>query len=418
MPYLARRRRSPFIDKETRMFRSIAVTLGAVAAMSTACAVYAQSSEPIRIALIASKTGPSETYARDTERGVRMGLEYLTNNTMTLNGRKIELIVKDDQFKPELSKALLAEAYGDDKADIAIGTSWSGGALAMMPVAAEYRKVFIAEPAIADSITGEKSNRYVFRASRNSFQDALATAVTAGKGANIAFLAPDYVYGRDGVKSFKEALTAIKSDAKVVHEEYIPLSTSDFTASFQRIVEAFKDKQGPKKLYVVWGAPNPIKKIADMGPERHGIQIGSVGGASLDYMKNWPGLNVEGGTFYFYNFPKNKMNDWLVTEHQKRYKVPPDLFTAGGFAAVSAAIEGIRKAGSTDTNKLIAAMEGMTFETPKGPITFRKEDHQGMQVQYHFRTKKAAQGEWDLLELVREIPASEMPVPINRRNGG
>jgi branched-chain amino acid transport system substrate-binding protein len=402
------------------MFRSIAVVLTAAVSFAATGAAWAQSNAPIRIALIASKTGPSETYARDTERGVRMGLEYLTDNTMTVIGRKVELIVKDDQFKPELSKALLAEAYGDDKADLAIGTSWSGGALAMMPVALEYRKVFIAEPAIADSITGDKSNRYVFRASRNSFQDALATAVTAGKGANIAFLAPDYVYGRDGVKSFKEALASIKSDAKVVHEEYIPLSTSDFTASFQRIADALKDKQGPKKLYVIWGAPNPIKKIADMGPERYGIQLGSIGGASLDYMKNWPGLNVEGGTFYFYTFPKNKMNDWLVAEHQKRYKVPPDLFTAGGFAAIAAAVEGIRKANSTDTEKLIAAMEGMTFDTPKGPITFRKEDHQGMQTQYHFRTVKAPKSEWDLLELVREIPPAEMPVPINAkpRTGG
>ncbi|HJV87752.1 MAG TPA: substrate-binding domain-containing protein [Noviherbaspirillum sp.] len=395
------------------MFRPIALTLTAAAAFALAGTAVAQSKAPIRIALIASKTGPSETYARDTERGVRLGLEYLTNNTMTIDGRKVELIVKDDQFKPELAKAMLAEAYGDDKADIAIGTSWSGGALAMLPVAQEYKKIFIAEPAIADSITGEKFNRYVFRASRNSFQDALATAVTAGKGASIAFLAPDYVYGRDGVKSFKEALAAIKSDAKVVHEEYVPLSTSDFTASFQRIVDALKDKPGTKKLYVIWGAPNPIKKIADMGTDRYGIQIGSIGGASLDYMKNWPGTNVDGGTFYYYNFPKNKMNDWLVAEHKKRYNVPPDLFTAGGFAAVAAAVEGIRKAKSTDTDKLIAAMEGMTFDTPKGPITLRKEDHQGMQVQYHFRTKKAGGAEWDLLDLVREIPAAEMPVPIH-----
>lgn len=400
------------------MFRSIALTLTAAASMAAAGAALAQNTGPIKIALIASKTGPSESFARDTERGVRLALEYLTNNTMAINGRKVELIVKDDQFKPELAKAMLAEAYGDDKADIAIGTSWSGGALAMMPVAQEYRKVFIAEPAIADSITGEKSNRYVFRASRNSFQDALATAVTVGKGASIAFLAPDYVYGRDGVKSFKEALATIKSDAKVVHEEYIPLSTSDFTASFQRIVDAFKDKQGPKKLYVIWGAPNPIRKVADMGLDRHGIQIGSIGGASLDYMKNWPGLNVEGGTFYYYTFPKNKMNDWLVAEHQKRYKMPPDLFTAGGFAAAAAAVEGIRKANSTDTEKLIAAMEGMTFDTPKGPITFRKEDHQGMQAQYHFRSKKTSANEWDLLELAREIPPTEMPVPVHKRPGG
>lgn len=396
------------------MFRSIALTVAAAATLAATGTAFAQNNNtPIRIALIASKTGPSESYARDTERGVRLGLEYLTNNTMTINGRKVELIVKDDQFKPELAKAMLAEAYGDDKADIAIGTSWSGGTLAMMPVAAEYKKILIAEPAIADSITGEKFNRYVFRASRNSFQDALATAVTAGNGASIAFLAPDYVYGRDGVKSFKEALAAIKSDAKVVHEEYIPLSTSDFTASFQRIVDALKDKPGAKKLYVIWGAPNPIRKIADMGTDRHGIQIGSIGGASLDYMKNWPGINVDGGTFYYYNFPKNKMNDWLVAEHQKRYKLPPDLFTAGGFTAVAAAVEAIRKANSTDTDKLVAAMEGMTFDSPKGPITLRKEDHQGMQAQYHFRTRKASGSEWDLLELVREIPAAEMPVPVH-----
>ena len=129
----------------------------------------AQDARPIKIALIASKTGPSEAYARDTERGLRMGLEYLTQGTMTVLGRKIELIVKDDQMKPELSKALLAEALGDDKADLAIGTSWSGGALSMAPVAEEYKKVLMVEPAIADSLTGSAWNRYLFRASRNSF---------------------------------------------------------------------------------------------------------------------------------------------------------------------------------------------------------------------------------------------------------
>ena len=114
--------------------------------------------KPIKIALIASKTGPSEQYARDTERGLRIGLEQLTNGTMTVIGRKIELIVKDDQFKPDLSKAMLTEAFGDDNADIAIGTSWSGGALAMAPVAAEYKKILMVEPAIADSLTGDRKS--------------------------------------------------------------------------------------------------------------------------------------------------------------------------------------------------------------------------------------------------------------------
>lgn len=375
-------------------------------------AALAQAGKPIKIALIASKTGPSEQYARDTERGVRLALDYLTQGSMTLLDRKIELIVKDDQMKPEQSKALLTQAFADDKADIAIGTSWSGGALAMAPVAEEYGKILMVEPAIADSLTGSAWNKYLFRASRNSFQDALATAVALKDGDNVAFLAPDYVYGKDGVKAFKDALGATKSRANLVHEEYIPLSTTDFTAPMQRIFDRMKDLKGKKYLVVIWGAPNPIRKISELNPGRYGIEFLSIGGANLDNAKPWKGLDVGGGTFYYYDFPKNPMNDWLVAEHRKRYNVPPDLFTAGGFTAAAAIVAGIKKAGSVDTPKLIAAMEAMEFDTPKGKMTFRKEDHQAMQVQYQFRMKKDGQGEWDLFELVREIPASEMPVPV------
>jgi len=335
---------------------------------------------------------------------------------MTVIGRKIEVVVKDDQMKPELSKAMLTEALGDDKADIAVGTSWSGGALSMVPVAEEYKKILMVEPAIADSLTGANWNRYLFRASRNSFQDALATAAALKDGDSVAFLAPDYVYGKDGVAAFKEAMTATKSKAKVVHEEFIPLSTNDFTAPMQRIFDAMKTASGKKYLLVIWGAPNPIRKISELKPERFGIEFLSIGGGNLENMKPWKGLDVGGGTYYYYGFPKNPMNDWLVTEHQKRFKQPPDLFTAGGFVTAAAIIAGIKKANSTDTEKLIAAMENMEFDTPKGKMKFRKEDHQAMQAQYQFKVKKASQGEWDLLDLVREIPAAEMPVPLKVKN--
>jgi len=392
-----------------------------LAAACTACAALtllvpqgaaAQDNKPIRIALIASKTGPSEAYARDTERGLRLGLEYLTQNTMAVIGRKIELIVKDDQMKPELSKAMLTEAFGDDKADIAIGTSWSGGALSMVPVAEEYKKILMIEPAIADSLTGANWNRYLFRASRNSFQDALATAVVLKDGDSVAFLAPDYIYGRDTVAAFKDAMAATKSTAKVMHEEFIPLSTTDFTAPMQRIFDSLKSATGRKYLVVVWSAPNPIRKLSEMKPERFGIEFLSIGGGNLENMKSWKGLDLGGGTYYYYGFPKNPMNDWLVAEHQKRFKQPPDLFTAGGFVTAAAVIAGIRKANSADSEKLIAAMENMEFDTPKGKMKFRKEDHQAMQPQYQFRVKKSPSGEYDLLDLVREIPASEMPVPV------
>src|SRR3954468_23647077 len=79
--------------------------------------------EDIKIALIAGKTGPLEAYAKQTEAGFMMGLEYLTKGTMTLNGRKISVIVKDDQLKGDLAKTLLGQAYSDDNVDIAVGTS-------------------------------------------------------------------------------------------------------------------------------------------------------------------------------------------------------------------------------------------------------------------------------------------------------
>ena len=387
--------------------------VAAIAALACWIAPQALAQDkPIKIALIASKTGPSEAYARDTERGLRLGLEYLTQGSMTLLNRKIEVIVKDDQMKPELSKAMLTEALADDKADIAVGTSWSGGALSMAPVAEEYGKILMVEPAIADSLTGSAWNKYLFRASRNSFQDALASAAGLKDGDNVAFLAPDYVYGKDGVKAFKDALVSTKSKAKVIHEEFIPLSTSDFTAPMQRIFDRMKDLQGKKYLVVIWGAPNPIRKISELNPGRYGIEFLSIGGANLENAKPWKGLDVSGGTFYYYGFPKNAMNDWLVAEHQKRYQVPPDLFTAGGFVTAAAIVAGIKKACTVDTPKLIAAMEGMEFDTPKGKMSFRKEDHQALQAQYQFRMKKSPAGEWDLFDLVREIPASEMPLPI------
>jgi branched-chain amino acid transport system substrate-binding protein len=372
------------------------------------------SAADLKVALIAGKTGALEPYAKETETGFMMGLEYLTGGKMEINGRKLKVIVKDDQSKPDMGRTLLAEAYGDDKVDIAVGTTSSGSAIAMLPVAAEYKKVLLVEPAVADAITGDKWNRYVFRSARSSMQDAMAAATIAPSG-SYGFLAQDYAFGRDAVKAAREALVAVKSKAKIVHEEYAPQATTDFTASAQRLFDALKDKPQPRVLTIVWAGPSPMNKLADMKPERYGIVL-APGGNILPVMKTWKNFaGTEGTIYYYYAFPKNKMNDWLVAEHTKRFKAPPDMFTAGGFAAASAVVTALTKAGSGDTEKLIAAMEGMDFETPKGKMTFRKEDHQALQPMYHFRIKKDQKSEWDLLELVREIPAAEIPMPIKNK---
>jgi branched-chain amino acid transport system substrate-binding protein len=382
-------------------------------ALTAAAPAAAQSKGEIRIAHVYSKSGPLEAYGKQTQTGLMLGLEYATGGTMTVAGKKIVVIEKDDQGKPDVGKSLLATAYGDDKADIAIGPSSSGVALALLPVAEEYKKVLLVEPAVADSITGDKWNKYIFRTGRNSSQDAIANAVALDKeGVSIATVAQDYAFGRDGIKAFKDAL----KKAKIVHEEYLPANTSDFTAGGQRVIDALKDKPGRKIIYFYWaGAGNPLK-IADMDLKRYNIEV-AAGGNILPAMVAYkPYAGMEGATYYYFGIPKNPVNEWLVANHYKQFKTPPDFFTAGGMSAAIAVVEALKKTnGDTNTDKLIKTMEGMSFESPKGKMTFRPEDHQAMQSMFHTRIKNDPAFAWGVPELVREIKPDEMNVPIKNK---
>ena len=394
-------------------FRRLVLLAGAATALGLAATAHAQPKGDIRIAHVYSKTGPLEAYGKQTQIGLLLGLEYATGGTMTVAGRKLVVIEKDDQGKPDVGKNLLATAYGDDKADIAVGPTSSGVALALLPVAEEYKKVLLVEPAVADSITGDKWNRYVFRTGRNSSQDAISNAVAQDReGTSIATLAQDYAFGRDGVKAFKDSV----KKAKIVHEEYLPAATTDFTAGAQRLIDALKDKPGRKVIWIVWaGAGNPFK-IADLDLKRYGIEIatgGNIMPAMVAY-KQFPGM--EGATYYYFGIPKNPVNEWLVANHYTKYKTPPDFFTAGGMAAGIAVVEALKKTnGDGAAEKLIPAMEGMSFASPKGRMTFRKEDHQAMQSMYHFKVKADPAFAWGVPELVREIKPEEMDVPIRNK---
>ncbi|MGM0583890.1 MAG: substrate-binding domain-containing protein [Pseudomonadota bacterium] len=384
--------------------------LGAAAA-ALALSAGAASAE-IRIAHVYGKTGPLEAYAKQSHAGLMMGLEYATDGTMEIDGEKIVVIEKDTQLDPARGRALLAEAYADDEADLAVGPVSSGVALAMLPVAQDYEKILLVEPAVADSITGENWNRYIFRTGRNSSQDAVSNAVALGKeGTKIATLAQDYAFGRDGVAAFKEALDG--TGAEVVREEYVPADTTDFTAAAERIFNAMKGEEGEKKLFIIWaGGGNPMGKINAMEPGRFGIEIATGGNilAAMKAYKELPGM--EGATYYYYEIPENPINDWLVKEHMDRFGTPPDFFTAGGMSAGLAIVKAIREAGSTDTEALIETMEGMEWETPKGTMRFREEDHQALQSMYHFRIDVEEDVEWGIPTLVRELKIEDMDIPV------
>jgi len=393
--------------------------LAAAALLALAGPALAQPAKPIKVALIEDKTGPLEAYAKQDVTGFRLGVEYATHGTNMVAGHKIEIIEKDSQTKPDVGRNLLAEAYGDDDVDLAVGGTSSAVALAMLPVAQDNKKVLIVDAAVADSITGDKWNRFIFRVDRNSSQDAISNALSIGKpGVVIATLAQDYAFGRDGVAAFKAALQS--TGAKLVHEEYAPPTTTDFTAPAQRIFDALAKEQGDKVLFVLWAGADPMTKLAALDPGRLGIRL-ATGGNILPVLKSYKGVpsldGMQGAAYYYFGIPKNPVNDWLVTEHLKRFNEPPDFFTACGMAAGMALVTALEKTkGATDSDTLIAAMEGMDFDSPKGRMQFRREDHQALQAMYGFKLAFDPNVAWAVPVLTHEFSIDEMKVPIaNKR---
>jgi len=362
----------------------------------------------IKIGVLASMTGALESYGKQTTRGFELGLEYATDGTMEVAGKKIEFIIEDTETKPEVAVQKATKLLEDDEVDFLVGSSSSGDTLAVLPLAEEYETIMVVEPAVADSITGSEFNPYIFRTARNSSQDAVAgAAAIAGPGVKIATFAPDYSFGWDGVKAFKQA--AVDLGAEIILEEYADPEATDFSSHIQKIIDA-----KPDYLFVIWSGTNsPWNQIADMKVQDRGIKI-STGAPDIPALKTMNALvGMEGFTVYYHELPDNEINDWLVEEHNKRFNEPPDLFTPGGMTAAIAIVEALKKTeGDTDANKLIEVMEGMTFDTPKGPMTFREEDHQALQTLYSITLEEREGYDYPVPVLIRELTPEETAPPI------
>ncbi|GIN84062.1 ABC transporter permease [Heyndrickxia sporothermodurans] len=403
----------------TKRFSILIGVVITVLLLTTACGSNKASSGKkdgkgtIKIGVLASLTGALESYGKQTKQGFELGLDYATDGKREVNGKKIKVIYEDTETKPEVAVKKATKLLEEDGVDFLVGSSSSGDTLAVLPLAEEYEKIMVVEPAVADSITGSEFNKYIFRTARNSSQDAVAGAAAIAKpGVKIATLAPDYSFGRDGISAFKEA--AEKLGAKITLEEYADPNATDFTSNIQKIINS-----KPDYLYVVWsGANSPWNQIADMKVQEKGIKIstGAPDIAALSTME--PLVGMEGFTVYYHDLPKNEINDWLVTEHKKRYKDEvPDLFTPGGMSAAISIVEALKKTkGGTDSEKLIQTMEGMSFDTPKGKMTFRKEDHQALQTLYAIKLEKKEGVSYPVPVLIRELTPEETAPPVRNKN--
>jgi branched-chain amino acid transport system substrate-binding protein len=369
---------------------------------------------PVRIGALASLSGVLEDYGKQMRRGFELGLEYLTDGTMEVAGRKIEVIWEDTTTVPDVARERATKLLDQDKVDLLVGPTSSADALAILPLVEEFKRVIIVEPAAADVITGQFWNRYVFRTGRNTAQDAIAMAdIIAAPGAKIATLAPDTAFGRAGITPFIPA--AMARGASIVIQEFPPAAATDFTPYLLRIREA-----KPDYLFVVWaGANNPWRQIMELDLKGAGITIstGAPEIAALRMMRDIVGMH--GFTVYYHSVPpSNPMNDWLVAEHKKRFGSPPDIFTSGGMAAASAIVTALEKTGgSTDTETLIAALRGMEFDSPTGKRWFREEDHQAMQPLFEITLNELAGVDHPVPTLVRVISAERLAPPVTVPKG-
>lgn len=363
----------------------------------------------IKIGVLASLTGPLEAYGKQTVEGFELGLEYATDGTMEVAGKKIEFIVEDTETQSDVAVKKATELLEDEGVDFLVGSSSSSDTLAVLPLAEEYERIMIVEPAAADSITGEHFNPYIFRTGRNSSQDAVAGAATiADKGVRIATFAQDNAYGRDGIAAFIEA--AEERGAEIVSEVYADPEATDFTANIQSA-----SSENPDYLFIVWSGSNaPWKQLKDMQVQERGIKI-STAVQDIASLKTMDALiGMEGYSIYYHTLPDNEINDWLVEKHKEKFDGRiPDLFTSGGMTAAIAIVEALKETdGDTDAELLIETMEGMEFDTPKGKMKFREEDHQALQSLYAITLEEQDGVDHPIPVLIRELDLNETEPPI------
>ncbi len=365
---------------------------------------------PLKIGVLSDQSGPLKSYGIQQVRGLRLGFEYATGGTMQVLGRSIELIVEDDASNPEQAVQKVRKLLEQDQVDMLQGSVSSGATLAIIPEVTKARKILMVDPAAADDITGKACSRYVFRTGRNVSQDALTGAKYLVKEGRNRFMnvAPDYAFGHSSAAAWSAVIKA--QGGEILGDIFAPLDTKDFTPYLQRLIQA-----RPDGVVVTWagaGAVTLFQQIAELDVYSNMLVFTGIGDIPSLKATGDAGVGAVGINTYFHLLPRTEVNDWLVKRHLEVHGEPPDLFTAGGMAAAIAIVKGLEKAGSTDSEALIAALEGMSFQGPKGTYTLRAEDHQALQPMYVVRLEKKEGYDYPVPVLIEELPPEATAPPV------
>lgn len=366
------------------------------------------SAAPIKIGVITALSGALAEYGKEWQRGFKIGLEYATQGTNTVDGHPIQVVWKDTATDPNQAVTDAKGLLQDDKVNILTGAVNSASAIAVEPLAQKYKTVYVVGPAVADSITGKNYNPYIFKVSPNSYMEAKAAVLAIPKGSTVAQLAPNYAFGWDSVKAFKDLAT--KAGLKDVLDVYADPKATDFTPQLEKIIQ-----KKPQYLFVTWaGAPGPWKSISDLKLQKQGTTV-VTGIPNIAAIKAlFQGFDgMRGFTTYYYTLPQNPINDYLVQHDKSEFNTVPDLFDPDGMAAAISIVDGLKKTnGDPNGDTLSQAMAGMSFQGPKGTYTYRASDHQALQNQYGVVLKSESGVDYPVPTLTSVIKAADTAPPV------
>jgi len=336
----------------------------------------ARAQAPIRIGEINSYSGGAAPFTGPYRQGVELALEEV-NGKGGLLGRRVEVVFRDDEGQPAEAVKHAQELVANEKVDLIAGTFASHIGLAVSDWAKQNKVLFVAAEPLTEALTWSKGHRYVVRVRPNTHSQGRMLAEEAAKlpykkWANIG---PNYEYGKRAWETFFERLKELKPDVVNVGEHWPTL----FKIEPGPFVTAIMNQQ-PEALYVSLFGSDWIAFVRE-AQKRELFQKMFVVGILLGEPEYIDPLKLEapekmlvtGYPWYDIQTPAHKD---FVTRYQKKYDAYPRLGSLVGYVTYVSAIEAIRRAGSTDTEKLVAAFQNLKVETPIGPITFRASDGQ------------------------------------------
>ena len=352
----------------------------------------------ITVGVITSETGALAGYGKQYLEGFKAGLDYATDGTDEVDGTKLDIVYKDDGGDPDKAVTAAKELIGEG-VNILAGTASSGVALALAEQAAQNKVLYISGPAAADAITG--INEYTFRSGRQSAQD-VATAGTFLddlNGKKVTVFAQNTAFGQGNEAAVKAILGA---KGATVDSILVAENVTEFTPFATQLLDG-----DPDLVFVAWaGATSGAmwqallqQQVLDTIPVVTGLgdsaTFGAYGEASekIQFLNHYfPGAN---------DYDVNKTMIDLITKAGGT----PDLFSPDGFNAALMIVQAVKE-GKGDVDAMIAALEGYSFDGPKGKTTVRAGDHALIQEMYQAELVK--DGDTYVPELITAVPAEEV----------